>query len=86
MAYVIAEPCSGTRDTACVDACPVGCIHPKKKNTSYEDGHPSLDEVSCSSTLTRREHRLRRPAYPSALSRRFLQWMTCRRSGSSTQT
>ena len=23
MAYVIAEPCIGTKDTACVDACPV---------------------------------------------------------------
>ena len=29
MAYVIAEPCIGTKDTACVDACPVDCIHPK---------------------------------------------------------
>ena len=30
MAYVIAEPCIGTKDSACVDACPVDCIHPKK--------------------------------------------------------
>jgi NAD-dependent dihydropyrimidine dehydrogenase PreA subunit len=30
MAYVIAEPCIGTKDTACVDACPVDCIHPTK--------------------------------------------------------
>ena len=30
MAFVIAEPCIGTKDTACVDACPVDCIHPKK--------------------------------------------------------
>jgi NAD-dependent dihydropyrimidine dehydrogenase PreA subunit len=29
MAYIIAEPCIGTKDTACVDACPVDCIHPK---------------------------------------------------------
>ena len=33
MAYVIAEPCSGTKDTACVDACPVDCIHPQKNTT-----------------------------------------------------
>jgi NAD-dependent dihydropyrimidine dehydrogenase PreA subunit len=33
MAYVIAEPCIGTKDTACVDACPVDCIHPKKNTT-----------------------------------------------------
>lgn len=28
MAYVIAEPCIGTKDTACIDACPVDAIHP----------------------------------------------------------
>jgi NAD-dependent dihydropyrimidine dehydrogenase PreA subunit len=44
MAYVIAEPCVGVKDTACVDACPVDCIHPKK-NTVYDDGRPGLDEV-----------------------------------------
>ncbi len=44
MAYVIAEPCIGTKDTACVDVCPVDCIHPKK-NTSYEDGRPGLEDV-----------------------------------------
>jgi len=27
MAYVIAEPCVGTCDTACVDVCPTDCIH-----------------------------------------------------------
>ncbi len=37
MAYVIAEPCIGVKDTACVDACPVDCIHPKK-NMTYDDG------------------------------------------------
>ena len=30
MAYVITEPCIGTKDTACVDVCPVDCIHPRK--------------------------------------------------------
>ena len=35
MAYVIAEPCIGTKDTACVDACPVDCIHPKKDSDKY---------------------------------------------------
>ncbi len=29
MPYVIAEPCIGVKDTACVDACPVDCIHPR---------------------------------------------------------
>ena len=30
MAYIIAEPCINTKDTACVDVCPVDCIHPRK--------------------------------------------------------
>ncbi|MBS1822407.1 MAG: ferredoxin family protein [Acidobacteria bacterium] len=35
MAFVIAEPCIGTKDTACVDACPVDCIHPKKSEEGF---------------------------------------------------
>jgi NAD-dependent dihydropyrimidine dehydrogenase PreA subunit len=35
MAYIIAEPCIGVMDTACVDACPVGCIHPKRDESNY---------------------------------------------------
>lgn len=27
MPYIIAEPCVGECDTACVDVCPVDCIH-----------------------------------------------------------
>ena len=27
MAYVIAEPCLGVKDKACVDVCPMDCIH-----------------------------------------------------------
>src|SRR5438045_8998946 len=36
MAYIICEPCVGTKDTACVDACPVDCIHPKKDEPEFE--------------------------------------------------
>jgi NAD-dependent dihydropyrimidine dehydrogenase PreA subunit len=35
MAYVIAEPCIGTKDSACVDVCPVDCIHPRKDEPEY---------------------------------------------------
>jgi ferredoxin len=35
MAYVIAEPCIGTKDTACVDMCPVDCIHPRKDEEPF---------------------------------------------------
>ncbi len=27
MAYVITEPCIGVKDKACVNVCPVDCIH-----------------------------------------------------------
>jgi len=27
MTYIIAEPCIGTKDRACVDVCPVDCIY-----------------------------------------------------------
>ena len=35
MAYVIAEPCIGVKDTACVDVCPVDCIHPRKDEQEF---------------------------------------------------
>jgi ferredoxin len=35
MAYVIAEPCIGVKDSACVDARPVDCIHPKKDEPEF---------------------------------------------------
>jgi ferredoxin len=48
MAYVIAEPCIGTKDTACVDACPVDCIHPKKDEPAYETAELLyIDPVEC---------------------------------------
>lgn len=48
MAYVIAEPCIGTKDSACVDACPVDCIHPKKDETGYTDMEQLyIDPVEC---------------------------------------
>ena len=34
--YIIAEPCIGTKDTACVDVCPVDCIHPRKDEKEFE--------------------------------------------------
>ena len=38
------NPASASKDSACVDACPVDCIDPKK-NTTYEDGRPGFEEV-----------------------------------------
>jgi NAD-dependent dihydropyrimidine dehydrogenase PreA subunit len=48
MAYVIAEPCIGTKDTACVDACPVDCIHPKKDEADHGAADQLfIDPVEC---------------------------------------
>ena len=35
MAYVIAEPCIGTKDNSCVEVCPVDCIHPTPDEPDY---------------------------------------------------
>lgn len=35
MAYVIAQPCIGVKDTACVEVCPVDAIHPKKDESNF---------------------------------------------------
>ena len=37
MAYVIALPCIGTKDAACVSVCPVDCIHPTKDEPGFAD-------------------------------------------------
>ena len=48
MAYVIAAPCIGTKDTACVDACPVDCIHPKKDEGDHGEAEQLfIDPVEC---------------------------------------
>ncbi len=54
MAYTIAEPCIDTKDTACVEVCPVDCIHPKKdapefasENKLYIDPETCIDCGAC---------------------------------------
>jgi ferredoxin len=41
MAYVIALPCIGVKDTACVAICPCDCIHPTKEEPGFP-GSPML--------------------------------------------
>jgi NAD-dependent dihydropyrimidine dehydrogenase PreA subunit len=36
MAFVIAQPCVGVKDTACVTVCPMDCIHPTKSEAAFE--------------------------------------------------
>jgi len=76
MAYVIAEPCIGTKDTACVDSCPVDCIHPKKDSDKFgTEEMLYIDPWNASTAaLACRCARYR----PSSRS------MICRKSGKST--
>ena len=41
MTYVITQPCIGVKDGACVDVCPVDCIHP----ASGEEGYDAADQL-----------------------------------------
>jgi NAD-dependent dihydropyrimidine dehydrogenase PreA subunit len=36
MAYVINEPCIGTKDASCVEVCPVDCIHPTPDSPDFD--------------------------------------------------
>jgi len=48
MAYIIAEPCIGTKDTACVEVCPVDCIHPTKDEDTFEEAKQLyIDPETC---------------------------------------
>ena len=35
MPHVIGEPCIATKDTSCVEVCPVDCIHPTKNEPAF---------------------------------------------------
>lgn len=35
MAYIIAEPCIGVKDSACVEVCPVDCIYSTAEDDMY---------------------------------------------------
>jgi ferredoxin len=48
MTYVIAEPCIDVKDTACVDVCPVDCIHPTSDSENFENYNQLfIDPVEC---------------------------------------
>jgi len=48
MAYTIAEPCIEVKDTACVDACPVDCIHPKRDESAVSaETQLYIDQMEC---------------------------------------
>jgi len=35
MAYIITNPCIGSKDASCVDVCPVDCIHPSPSEPEF---------------------------------------------------
>lgn len=48
MAHVIGETCIGTKQTACVDVCPVDCIHPTKEEADHAScDHLHIDPDTC---------------------------------------
>lgn len=48
MTHVIAEPCIGTKDTACVEVCPVDCIHPTSEEAEFEEAEMlCIDPETC---------------------------------------
>jgi NAD-dependent dihydropyrimidine dehydrogenase PreA subunit len=59
MAYVIAEPCVAVCDTACVEVCPVDCIHgpadvealrglpPERRPHVRDDAQMFIDPEAC---------------------------------------
>ena len=36
MTFIITDPCIDTKDSSCVDVCPVDCIHPRKDEPEFE--------------------------------------------------
>ena len=48
MAYIIAEPCVGVKDKACVEVCPVDCIHGKDEDAQlFIDPQECIDCAAC---------------------------------------
>jgi ferredoxin len=51
MAYVITEPCIGTKDASCVEVCPVDCIHTDDAAPQYYiDPNDCIDCGACVDT------------------------------------
>ena len=78
MPFIITDPCIETKDTACVDVCPVDCIHPRKDEPEFaadDDAlHPSRKSAStaaraCRRARSRRSTRasMRRPSHQKDL-------------------
>jgi len=48
MAYVIAQPCIGVKDGACVSICPVDAIHPTRDEAEFAAAEQLyIDPITC---------------------------------------
>lgn len=48
MTYIITQPCIGVKDAACVEVCPVDCIHSKDDAEMYYiDPEECIDCGAC---------------------------------------
>lgn len=48
MTYIITQPCIGVKDAACVEVCPVDCIHSKEDAEMYYiDPEECIDCGAC---------------------------------------
>ena len=48
MVYIITEPCIGVKDGACLDACPVDCIHPMRNQQGFAEAKMLyIDPIEC---------------------------------------
>ena len=48
MAYTITQPCVSVKDSACVEVCPVECIHPTKNEANFATVQQLyIDPVTC---------------------------------------
>ena len=48
MTYIIAAPCIDVKDTACVQVCPVDCIHPRPSDDPFDAASQLyIDPIEC---------------------------------------
>ncbi len=47
MAFVIAEPCVGVKDTACMVVCPVDVIHPTANEKNFSEADQLFIDPAC---------------------------------------
>lgn len=48
MTYIVAEPCVGVKDGACIDVCPVDCIYTREEDDMmYINPDECIDCAAC---------------------------------------